>query len=136
VVQAILVEQNIEDGKKLIDALEAVNFRIQMALWLYDSESQVWRLNIATPLVDERGSRYAYTDIQGVLKSIVPPLSLSLQDISVISTENKLVKSLKKAIRVPYGLQGIRLTRNTINSIYIEDAYIYSTRAITKIPAA
>jgi len=131
-----LVEQDIEDGRRLIEALGRINFRIQAALWLYDSESREWRLTIATPLVDEQGPRYAYTEIQAVLQSTMPPLPLSLQNISAVSTENKLVKALKKAIRLPYGLQGIRLTRNVINSIYIEDAYIYSTRAITKIPAA
>lgn len=131
-----LVEQDIENGRKLIEALGRINFHIQTALWLYDSESQEWRLTIATPLVDEQGPRFAYTEIQTVLLSMMPPLPLSLQNISVISAESKLSKSLKKAIRVPYGSQGMRLTRNVINSIYIEDAYIYNIRAIAKIPAA
>jgi hypothetical protein len=126
----------MEGGKRLIEALEQVHFRIQAALWLYDPEAFVWQLIIATPLVDERGPRYTYTEIQKVMRSMTPPLSISLEDISVLSPADNLIKLLGKAVRVPSGLPGVRFTRNTINSKYIEDAYSYRIRSIAKSPAA
>jgi hypothetical protein len=136
VVKTTLVDRDIEDGIRLIEALDKIHFRIQAALWLYNPESFWWRLIIATPLVDERGPRYTYTNVQGGMKSITPPLSISLQDVSVISPTDNLVKLLSKAIRIPSGLSGVRFTRNTINSTYIEDAYIYRINSIAKSPAA
>src|SRR2546423_11329815 len=132
-VKTSLVEHDIEDGKRLIEVLNATpsgghpysHFRIQAAFWLYSPESLSWKLVIATPLIDQRGPFETYTDIQGALRFMTPPLAISLQDISVVSPNDNLVKLVKKAVRVPPGVQGVRFTHDIIDNTYIEDAYIY-----------
>ena len=128
--KAILVERDIEDGRRLLKALDeaksgAVPFRIRAAFWLYTTEWLEWRLVIATSLVDERGPRSAYTDVQAILRSIQPPIGLSLQNLAVVSPSDPLVKMFKGAMRVAANSGGVRFTRNMVGGSFIEDAYIY-----------
>jgi hypothetical protein len=127
-VKNSLVEADVLAGKRLVTALSVPPyssvFKLQAAFWLYDHESQEWRLFLATPLVDEFGSLAAYTNLQQPLRSI-QPTDLSLENISVSSPRKPLVKAIKRGSRIANGAEGIRLTRNTIDGIYIEDAYVY-----------
>jgi hypothetical protein len=50
---------------------------------------------------------------------------LSLQNISLVSPNDDLVKLLKAAIKTGPGVSNIRFTGNVINNVFIEDAYIY-----------
>jgi hypothetical protein len=126
-VKAALVERDIEDGRQLINELNNIDsrFRVQAAFWLYRQESMEWRLIIATPLVDQRGPFSTYTDVQGILRRMTPASPLSMQDISVVSPNDKLVKIMKKAVRIPHGAPGVRFGRTMIDDTYIEDAYVY-----------
>jgi hypothetical protein len=128
-VTASLVESDIEDGRKLLDELKSIDshFLVEAAFWLLRPEVLDWRLYIATPLVDQRGSASAYTDIQGALRALARP-SISMQDISVVSPNDKLVKVIKRAIRIPNGANGVRLARSRVNDTYVEDAYVYRVR--------
>jgi len=127
-VKNSLVEADLLAGKRLVTALSVPPynsiFKLQAAFWLYDQESQEWRLYLATPLVEEFGSLAAYTNLQQPLRSI-QPTDLSLENISVSSPRKPLVKAIKRASRIPNGSEGIRLTRNTISGMYIDDAYVY-----------
>lgn len=127
-VKNSLVEADVLAGKRLVIALSvspySSDFKLQAAFWFYDHESQEWRLFLATPLVDEFGSLAAYKNLQQPLRSI-QPTDLSLENISVSSPRKPLVKAIKRASRIANGAEGIRLTRNTIGGMYIEDAYVY-----------
>jgi hypothetical protein len=125
--KASLVESVIEHGRKLLDELKKIDphFLVRSAFWLYRPETFDWRLFIATPLVDQRGPASAYTDIQGALRSLAKPFWISMQDISVVSPSDKLVKLMKKAVQVPRDVSGVRFARTRVDDTYIEDAYIY-----------
>src|SRR5262245_5598204 len=132
-VETSLVESYIQDGRTLINELKrsdaqfsVPHFLVRSAFWLFRSEAFDWRLFIATPLVDQRGPASAYTDVQGVLRSMTKPLIISLQDLSVISPNDKLVKIMKKAAHSPGGLSGARVARTRVEDTYIEDAYVYN----------
>lgn len=126
-VKTSLVETDIADGRRLIAALNQMNshFKVQAAFWLYRPEVMEWRLIVATPLVDQRGPFSTYADVQGILRTIAPPLSISMQDISVVSPNDKLVKVLKKAAHIPPDAAGVRFGRSRIDDTYVEDAYMY-----------
>lgn len=135
-----LVEQDIAEGRRFLDALKepteftigrrrlsvvgASHFRVKAAFWWYLPESLEWRLAIATPLVDEKGPLEAYKDIQKVL-IWHPDLNLSLQNISVLSPKDERVKAFNKALKIAPDRFGVRLTRSALNGTYIEDAYVY-----------
>ena len=119
-----LVEKDVADGKRLIGSLDSSGFQVVAALWFYEPEDGEWRLIVASPLVEEIGQKDAYALIQEQLARL-SPIGIALRQISVISPNNDLIKLLRVAIRTGHGISGIRFTRNTINNVFIEDAYIY-----------
>lgn len=120
-----LVERNIEDGRRLLEALDEADFQVSVALWLYVVEDEEWRFMVASPLVDQRGTKESYAFIQGVLALLSPPSGISLKQVSVVSPKHELLKLFRVAVRTGPGISGIRFTGNTINNVFIEDAYIY-----------
>lgn len=121
----ILVEKDIKEGKRLIETLDEARFGVTAALWFYLTDSEEWRLLIASPYKEKNGPKKAYSFIQGELEKLTPSIDISLKDISVLSPNHNLIKLLKVAIHTKPGISDIRFTRNVINNILIEDAYIY-----------
>ena len=124
-VKTSLVETDIAEGQQLINELKKIHshFPVQAAFWLNRPEVMEWRLYLATPLVDQHGPFTTYADLQNVLRN--NPWSISLQEISVVSPKDKLVKVVKNAAPIPPGAKGIRFGRTRLNDTYIEDAYVY-----------
>jgi hypothetical protein len=123
-VKTPLVSEWIEAGRRLTQALDAADFGVVASLWLYDPESDEWRLIIASRLVDDEGPLGAYRRVQKVLEA--PELAnLSLSDISVVSPDHHLIRLLGLALKTGPEVSGIRFTRNRINDQFVEDAYIY-----------
>lgn len=120
-----LEERDIKEAEKLIKALDKSKFKVRAAMWFYLTDSDEWRLIIASPFVEENGPKWAYNFVQKELARLTPHLNITLKDISVLSPKDELIKILRKGIRIGPGISGIRFSRNVINNILIEDAYIF-----------
>lgn len=120
-----LVKTDLEAGKALLSVLDKSRFSVKAALWFYLSDSNEWRLIFALPLVDRIGPQAAYEKMQSQLQKLDPKYNLALQNISIVSPKENLIMLLKKVIHTEPESSGIRFTRNTINNVFIEDAYIY-----------
>ena len=123
--KTVLVERDIQEGKDLVEALDETEFKVDASLWFYSSDSDEWRLLIASPFVEENGPRKSYGFIRSVLTQPSPPSGISLKNVSVLSPKHQLIKLLKTTIHTGHDIAGIRFTRNVINNTLIEDAYIY-----------
>ncbi|PFY72530.1 hypothetical protein [Bacillus wiedmannii] len=124
--KTILVERDFKDGALLIENLDSNKFPVSSAFWIYNSESELWRLIIATPLVDVLGTKNAYIQVNKIIHKLGDNIDIPLQSISVISPKHMLVKVLRKAIQTEKNaISSIRFTNNTIGNSFIEDAYIY-----------
>jgi len=127
----ILVTESLTDsmmqaGAKLIERLDANDSRIKSAFWLYYSEEKTWKLIIASPLVDSDGPRNYYKRIvEANSEASEQEEIISLNDVGVTNTSNQIVQLVKMMIGTGDGISGIRFSRNTINGVFIEDAYIY-----------
>ena len=128
VVTDYLTQEMIEAGVELIRRLDNdANLDVRAALWLYVTESDAWRLMIATPELKVVGPRKLYQKIGSLIKEIDGHSKISLGDISVIDSNDPIIRALKVAIKSEQTDidNGIRLTRNAIGGQYIEDVYIY-----------
>jgi hypothetical protein len=125
VAKTLLVEKEIEVGKKLIEELDKTNFSVRAALWFYLADSDEWRLLIASPYVEKEGPKKSYNFIQSVLAKLSTPSEVSLRNISAVPPSYDLIKLIRRAIRVGPGISGIWFTGNVINNVLIDDAYIY-----------
>lgn len=127
----ILVTESLSDsmikaGAKLIECLDLEKSQVKSAFWLYISDEKIWKLIIASPLVDSEGPRKFYKRIVTANESAEKNEAIvSLNDIGVTNTSNQIVQLLKIAIGTGDGISGIRFSRNTINGVFIEDCYIY-----------
>lgn len=125
-VKTALVKEDFDDGRNLLKDLDDNGFPVTAAFWLYLEDSEVWRYMLASPIVDKEGPSDAYEKIQSIITKISPKISITLMNVSVISVKDDLVKLLKSAVSTPPdAIAGIRFTRNRINNVFIEDAYIY-----------
>lgn len=123
--KTILVDKDIQDGRLLVEALDRSKFSLDGALWYYMLNSDEWRLLLVSSLVERTGPKKVYRIVQSTIEDMAPTFGVSLNRISVLSPKNKLIQLLSIALRTGRGLSGIRFTRNTINGVFIEDAYIY-----------
>ena len=120
-----LVDPDKKAGEALLKKLDGIDFDVKAAFWFYLSEPNEWRLIFASTVVDKKGPKEAYETVQSELENLNERYELSLQNISLISSNDKLVKLLRAAIKTGPGVSNIRFTGNVINSVFIEDAYIY-----------
>jgi hypothetical protein len=127
-----LVGPDIEAGRQLLHALDQAGFNVVSAFWLLQDEEDEWRLIIASPEVDVRGPRAAYERIQTALSQISEP-RLRLDQVSATRTTDPIVLLISSAIVTGPQVSGVRFTRNTINGVYIRDAYIYRSLPLHRV---
>lgn len=123
----ILVEEDINSGKKIIQYLDGKGLVIRVALWLYNSDSNRWHLVISIPEMEDIGSTELYLKIINYLKEMNEDdeLDVNINDIKLIPYTSNLVTILKMGIGTDDGISSIRFQNNMINGHLIEDAFIY-----------
>ena len=125
VVQGLLTQEMINAGADLLRRLDSEGLPVTACLWLYLTESSVWRLIIASPDVTKRGPKKTYQKLQSVLSS-APEGSpvISLKDIGVVERNKPPVSLPRKTIKTGTGngISGVRFSNNAINGQFIEDA--------------
>ena len=116
----ILVEQDVQNGRKLVEALQR---RLPMlaTFWSYTEETNEWRLVIVSPLVGEGGARLAYHTVEQALAETEVPIPL--ENISVLSPSNLRYKQVRLASQgVP---SGVTVAQSFGGLGLAGDAYIY-----------
>lgn len=119
-----LVNKDIEEGQRLVDMLVESGEVVPLALWMYSSSRGDWRLVLAIPQM-ARSPQEGYNFIRNVLKDLHPPVNLSLQDITLISPDNSLVKSIIKDKTSARALKHRILPSLKIGDAFLEGAYLY-----------
>ncbi|CBN56843.1 hypothetical protein OSCI_3200014 [Kamptonema sp. PCC 6506] len=124
-----MVSQEIEEGQRLIDALNAADLSVDSALWIYALEPETWRLMLTSPLHDRKGSLKTYEEILSVFRQVKPDLKIDWTGIVAVSPKDELIKGLRQLQQQSnLNLSGKRLTNNMVNGRWIEDAYIYQIK--------
>lgn len=125
-VETQLTPELIQEGATLVEGLDNAGISPDAALWLYFPEISAWKLLLAQTNVGPEGPREAYRAVQKALQSLRNQVThLSLEDVAVAKPDAPLIKLLSQAVVTGPGISGIRFTRNVINGVPIEDAYIY-----------
>jgi len=115
----------IEDGKEVIKILDKTDVKPSSAFWFYFSDFKSWRLIISSHYYLGKSSQDCYKDFIDKIKN-TNFVRLKIGDVTLLPSNNDLVNLLKVAIKTePDSIAGITFTSNTINGVFIEDAYIY-----------
>ena len=116
----VLVEQDVQNGRKLIEALEG-RLPISAAFWWNVEDTNEWRLVIVSQMVSAGDARLAYRLVDQALSETRVPISL--ENISVLSPADLRYKQVRLASQgVP---SGITLAHNFGSVGLAGDAYIY-----------
>ena len=116
----ILVEQDVQNGRKLVDALQK-RLPIMAAFWLNSEEANEWRLVIVSPFVSAGDARLAYHQVDQALAETGVPIPL--ENISVLSPTNLSYKQVRLASQgIP---SGVTVAQNFGGVGLAGDAYVY-----------
>lgn len=119
-----LVENQIEDGQKLLDRLSESDFSVRAACWVKPIDEDRWSLYIATPVVDEKGAAQAYREVYRVLRSI-ENVWITDSDIKLIGETHPITNGLLDILKRSNGKISTRSRRPLLGEFPIEEAYVY-----------
>ena len=127
-VKESLTDDMIRTGASVVQALDRQNFIVDAALWLYLAETNQWRLLLASPEVHTEGPRKAYMRLfQAIRNAHVH--GVTLDNLAVLDSQDPLIQLFKRVARTNHGISPQRVSKNTINGQFIEDALIYRMAA-------
>jgi hypothetical protein len=123
----VLVDRDIENGQKAIDALNSSGLPVSAAIWLYYPEAHEWRFRVSLASHEHTGPLEVMRLIRVcLLEKLGQSFVTSFSDISIISARDELLKTLRDYNRkYPNLLSNQRLTGNALNGKFIDDIYIY-----------
>ncbi|MGA2705195.1 MAG: hypothetical protein ABSH35_29405 [Isosphaeraceae bacterium] len=119
-----LVENRIDDGRKLIYLLTQTGFPLTAVCWVKTSEEGDWYLYIASNAVDQKGLASAYREVYGVLTTI-SGTSISVSDVKLVGINNPITKDiLEIRERYPGRLPTVS-RRRQLGSVAVDEVYVY-----------
>ena len=122
-----LVSFDIENGKKVVDALDHDGKSPNVALWAKLPEYEDWRLVLASNQLDQAGSLSAYSQVNEAIRKA--GISFSLRPtISVRPMNKPFIKALRSIFASTADTYGMRLGGQTFGDQYLEDAFVYRIR--------
>ena len=122
----ILVGNKIEEGRRLIEALEKSGLSPKTAFWYYAPKQEEWRLAMSMPMVDRIGTLRAYEKIDAIMKKVRPPLEMYIADLHLQESRSPLVKAVKGAVRFKKPVvDRFKSICRDAGLRYVQDAYIY-----------
>ena len=121
--KTILVKELIEDGERLVQELDRRHFPISAVFWYDSPERDAWNLYIVSETAHRPGPLEAYMQIQQAMADL-NGLSLSLDDIVVLSPERTQFRDLRRTIE---GVSQMSVTgeRVSLERVPLQDAYVY-----------
>jgi hypothetical protein len=124
--QAVLVEGQIADGRKILDRLVAEGVPVTAASWVKEADSGQWYLYIATPLVGKDGAlKPAYRRVNTVLDGMEPLVWIDPFAIKLIGAHDPATKAVLVWRDTQPGGRPVRLGARLFGGIPAEEIYIY-----------
>ncbi|MHB1422187.1 MAG: hypothetical protein ACYC3I_03105 [Gemmataceae bacterium] len=122
--QTALVEEQIDEGRKLINQLLEDGFDVTAAAWVKPTESNEWLLYIVSKVVEKETLSAAYQALHPALQRLGMPWLL-LSSIKLIGTSNPIALDILDiqrhfAARIP-----TRSRRPRLGEMAVDETYVY-----------
>jgi hypothetical protein len=128
---AMLVNNDIEIGRRIVAALTRASIPVKVYLWAFVPQLEEWQFMVATPLVDTKGPLAAYAEVNKALRKERVFDDVPLRRIFLKSPNDPALKSLEKASRaVPH--EDFRVVNEQIAGNLVEDAYVYGSAIVVE----
>lgn len=94
-----MVNDQIQCGWRLIEALTKSGFEVQVAFWAKPTADGKWFLYLASPFVDEKGPGEAYRHVLGVVRN-APELGVDRSEVKVLGLKDSLTQAALAVIKL------------------------------------
>lgn len=122
-----LVNFDIENGQKVIQALDDAGKSPAVALWAKLPDYETWRLVLASDQLDQHSQLSGYSEIvEAINKAGIP--SHRQPSIFLRPMNNPMIRSLRRVFGTAKDTYGMRLGGQTWGDKYVEDAFGYRIR--------
>jgi hypothetical protein len=130
--QTALVESQIMDGQRVVEALAQKGIDVTVAFWAKTSDDGWWYLYLATPAVDKEGITGAYRLVLGVVREMPPrPFGVETTDIKLLSPQSPMARDAAGSRRDFPRIASLGSSR--LGGVGIDAAYILPALAATKV---
>jgi hypothetical protein len=125
--QTALVSFDIENGKRVITALEREGVSPDVALWAVLPQYEDWRLVIASRHLNGRSLFESYSAINAAMQKAGMTL-LTEPNVFFCRMDDPFIQSLREVFAGAADTYGMRLGGQKFGDQYIEDAFVYRIR--------
>ena len=124
---ATLVNFDIENGEKVIAALDKANKSPDVALWAKLPDYENWRLVLASDRFDQSSQFSGYSEINEAMDKAGIPIHRQ-PAIFMRPMNNSMIKALREAFASANDVYGMRLGGQKFGDKYLEEAFVYRIR--------
>ena len=119
-----LVESDIDEGARLLNALDKTGLPIEVAYWMLSPEWSDWFLVLGTPLYDQHLTPSATQQIIDVRRSL-ENTDFLMGRLGVVPLYHRWVRALRKRLSRGLPHPGYRLGSFYAEDLEVEDSYVY-----------
>jgi hypothetical protein len=122
--KSVLVSVDLEQGSQILGILDRAGIKVKVALWVYFTEYEGWRLVLAGRPFDAMPLREAYGLVHQALRAAgIGPESEPV--FMIFAMDDPFVKALRRLFGKARRVEGIRLGGDTIGDRDVEEGYVY-----------
>jgi len=124
---AALVNYDIENGEKVVDALDKDGKDPKVALWAKLPEYEDWRLVIASDRISQSGLLYGYRQVNEAMEKA--GISVAKRPkVFLRPMDRPFIRELRNVFANAADTYGMRLGGQSFGDQYLEDAFVYRIR--------
>jgi hypothetical protein len=122
-----LVTFDIENGEKVVEALDKAGKAPNVAIWAKLPDYEDWRLVIASDHLDQSSEFTGYREINEAIHQAAIPYH-RLPTIFMRPMNNPMIQALRKSYASMSDNYGMRIGGQMFGNKYLEDAVVYRIR--------
>ena len=122
-----LVTFDIENGERVVDALDKAGKAPNVAIWAKLPDYEDWRLVIASERLDQSSEFTGYSEINDAIRVAGIPFHRK-PTIYLRPMDNPMIQALRSAYASMSDNYGMRLGSQMFGDKYLEDAVVYRIR--------
>ena len=122
--KASMVSIDVSQGSEILAALERNQVKVSVALWMFLSEFEDWRLVLSSRQFDTPDPRDAYRLLHDSLSND-EGASKKTPAILILPTNDPFIRELRRTFGKTKSVEGMRLGGQMIGDRFVQDAYVY-----------
>ena len=119
--KAAMVSIDVSNGSEILEALDKAHVKVNVALWMFLSEFEDWRLVVSSRQFDTADPRDAYRLLHDALSG-AEVASNKTPAILILPTNDPFVRELRRTFGKTKNVEGMRLGGQMIGDRFVRDA--------------